>query len=58
MSDEQIASLSPSDVVMARDRVRKALQREDIDPRSRIRLQHELEQLERSRQEMTGAGSA
>lgn len=58
MSDEQIASLSPSDVVMARDRVRKALQREDIDPRSRIRLQHELEQLEQSRQEKTGAGSA
>jgi hypothetical protein len=43
---------------MARDRVRKALQREDIDPRSRIRLQHELEQLEQSRQEKTGAGSA
>lgn len=58
MSDEQIASLSPSDVVMARDRVRSALQREDIDPRSRIRLQHELEMLERSKQEKTGAGSA
>ena len=58
MTDEQIASLSPSDVVMARDRVRRALRREDIDPRSRIRLQHELEQLERTPQEKTGAESA
>ena len=58
MSDDEIASLSPSDVVMARDRVRKALRREDLDPRSRIRLQHELEQLEGTKQEKTGEGSA
>jgi hypothetical protein len=58
MSDDQIASLSPSDVVMARNRVRKALRREDLDPRSRIRLQHELEQLEQPTQEKTGAESA
>ena len=58
MSDDQIASLSPSDTVMARNRVRKALKREDLDPRSRIRLQHELEQLEQTEQKKTGAEGA
>ena len=57
LSDDEIMALSPSDATMAFNRATKALQRTDLDPRSRIRLQHEVEQLEALREGQTVQGS-
>ncbi|MAI72032.1 MAG: hypothetical protein CMM01_14115 [Rhodopirellula sp.] len=57
LSDDEIMALSPSDATMAFNRATKALQRTDLDPRSRIRLQHEVEQLEAVREGKTVQGS-
>ena len=57
LSDDEIMAMSPSDATMAFNRATKALQRTDLDPRSRIRLQHEVEQLEEVRNRKTAQGS-
>ena len=57
LSDDEIMAMSPSDATMAFNRATKALQRSDLDPRSRIRLQHEVEQLEEIRDRKTVQGS-
>ncbi|MDE0888121.1 MAG: hypothetical protein OSA40_01545 [Phycisphaerales bacterium] len=57
LSDDEIMAMSPSDATMAFNRATKALQRTDLDPRSRIRLQHEVEQLEAVRDRKTAQGS-
>jgi|GEM_PF-4402298 len=57
LSDDEIMAMSPSDATMAFNRATKALQRTDIDPRSRIRLQHEVEQLEEVRNRKSVQGS-